>query len=51
MQTMWENFQKKLNSVYSPSDSLGHKAISVPILWETFSPEIGYEEAHLYSYW
>lgn len=48
---VWKVFQKVINVVHPSSDSFGHEALPMPVLREKVSPEVGYEEAHLHTYW
>lgn len=51
MQAVRQDLQTVKHAVYPSSDPLRHQALSLPVLRQAVPPEVGYEEAYLYSYW
>lgn len=50
VQTMWQELQAFIHPVHASAHPQRHPAISLPVLWQAFPPEVRHEEAHLHTH-
>ena len=50
VQAVWQDVQAQLHPLHPPAHTLGHEAVSMPVLREEVPPEVRHEEAHLHSH-